>query len=115
VEWNKSIIFEYRKKLKLEIMTTATYLKNNRKEIVSILTNIVNSLSGVTLKQAMIVFKSEMKATDNNTTLSYFAVKQIEQTFGEIEVVYTKSYSESNHAKQVNYYGKDKTNQLNNI
>ena len=33
----------------------------------------------------------------------------------EIGVTYTKPYSESNHAKKVNYYGKEKANQLNNL
>ena len=33
----------------------------------------------------------------------------------KIETTYSKPYSESNHAKQVNYYGKNKTNQFNNL
>lgn len=33
----------------------------------------------------------------------------------EIGVTYSKPYSESNHAKMVNYYGKEKANQLNNL
>lgn len=96
--------------------TTEKYLKENRNEIIRILTGYVKEMRGVTLKQLMITFKNKMEETNNNKTRSYFAAKQIEQTpFGKIEVVYTKPYSESNHAKQVKYFGAEMTERLNNI
>ena len=96
--------------------TTEQYLRENREEIIRILNNTISLMRGVTLKQAMIVFKSKMEETNNNKTLSYFAVKQIEQTpLGKIGVIYSRPYSESNHAKMVNYYGKEKANQLSNL
>jgi len=94
---------------------TETYLKENRTEIVRVLTNMVSEMSGVTLKQLMTTFMSKMEETNNNTTLSYFAAKQVPQTFGEITTVYSKPYAESNHAKMINYHGKEKANQLMNI
>jgi|GEM_PF-4071690 len=94
---------------------TEKYLKENRTQIVTILKKYVTEMSGVTLNQLMTAFKSKMEETNNNKTLSYFAAKQVPQTFGEIEVKYSKPYSESNHAKMVNYYGEEKSNQLMNI
>ncbi len=95
--------------------TTRFYLKENREEIISILNSYVKNMSGVTLSQLMIAFKSKMEETNNNKTLSYFAAKQVSQTFTEIKTTYSKSYSESNHTKMVNYYGAEKANQLSNL
>jgi len=95
--------------------TTDKYLKENREEIINILKRYEVEMQGVTLNQLMIVFKNKMEETNNNKTLSYFAAKQIPQKFNEIKTTYSKSYNESNHAKMVNYHGKEKTEQLYNI
>lgn len=96
-------------------MTTAKYLKENREEIVTVLTDYQNDMVGVTLKQLMVVFKNKMKETNNNKTLSYFAASQAEQAECKIELTYSKPYSESKHAKMVNYHGSKKANQLINL
>jgi len=95
--------------------TTTVFLKENREEIINVLNNIISNMRGVTLKEAMVTFKNEMEKTNNNKTLSYFAVKELPQTQTKIEVVYSKPYSQSNHAKMVNYHGKEKARQLTSL
>ena len=96
--------------------TTELFLKENRNEIVEKLNGIVTKKGYSSLKEAMIVFKAKMEASNNNAMIAYCAVHAITPSFGtKIEVVYSKPYSESNHAKQVKYFGSEKTTQLNDI
>lgn len=96
-------------------MKTAKYLKENREEIVTILTGIQKGMVGVTLKQLMLAFKSKMEETNNNKTLSYGAARQVEEAAFTMESTYSKPYSQSNHAKMVNYHGSKKANRLMNL
>ena len=93
-------------------MTTTKYLKENREEIITNLTGYQKNMTGVTLKQLMAAFKSKMLETKNNKTLSYFAASQVEEAPFTMESTYSKPYSQSNHAKMVNYHGSKKANQL---
>lgn len=99
-------------------MTTAQYLSENRETIIRVIKTQISSRSTLTLKDAMVVFMDKMEETNNNATLSYGAVKEASNALfqtGSTSVVYSKPYSESNHAKQVAYFGAEITKQFKNI
>ena len=98
-------------------MTTQQYLTENRETIIRVIKTQISSRSTLTLKDAMLVFMNKMEETNNNTTLSYGAVKEASNTLfktGSTSIVYSKPYAESNHAKQVAYFGADKVRTFKN-
>lgn len=99
-------------------MTTAEFLTANRDKVINTIKSQISSRSTLTLKDAMIVFMNKMEETNNNTTLSYFAVKEASNNnfqTGTTNTTFSQPYSESNHAKQVAYFGAEKTNQFKNL
>jgi len=98
-------------------MTTAQYLSENRETIIRVIKTQISSRSTLTLKDAMVVFMNKMEETNNSTTLSYGAVKEASNALfqtGSTSVVYSKPYSESNHAKQVAYFGAEQVKSFKN-
>lgn len=113
----KNVVYLYNKIKQIEIMTTAEFLTANRETIIRVIKTKISSRSAFTLKDAMVVFMNKMEETNNNTTLSYGAVKEASNNnfqTGETSVSFSKPYSESNHAKQVAYFGADKVKSFKN-
>lgn len=73
--------------------------------------------SDVTLAEAMTMLKDFYLANESDSLLP--AYSHLDTILGagskSISLTYTKPYSESNHAKQVAYFGADKTNQFKNL
>jgi len=106
-------------------MTTKDFLTENRERVINYYNENVKGMYDTTLNAFMLdlmnnfrkATKKEIKGytlTDLSCNLSA-AKSRLGLMNVEIRVSYSKPYSESNHAKRVNYYGKEKANQLNNL
>ena len=101
-------------------MTTKKFLTENREQVINYFNENVKGHYNVTLNSFMVdLMKNFKKITivDSLTkTDLYGNLTEAKSRLGlmdnEIEVVYSKPYSESNHAKQVHYFGKEKVNKL---
>lgn len=106
-------------------MTKQKFLSENRERVIKFYNNEVRGLHNVSLKDFMIdlmnnwtkVTKQEIAGftlTDLAANLTE-AKSRLGLMDAEINTVYTRPYSQSNHAKMANYYGEKKANQLLNI
>jgi hypothetical protein len=104
-------------------MTTQNFLSENRNSIITFYNSNIKGESDITLKEFMMKLMSSfnhvVKVVDiyskKNLFGNLFELQGIILSNVEIGVTYSKPYSQSNHAKQVNYYGIEKTNQFKNI
>ena len=98
------------------------FLADNREVVIAKFEKLQKDdfYNGITLRNFMLeVFKS---MENNNIKSEARANKMLPNILGQVVVdnkstqkVYTTPYSQSNHAKMVNYYGQKTTNQLQNI
>tara|TARA_R110000796_G_scaffold138689_1_gene254833 strand:- start:274 stop:612 length:339 start_codon:yes stop_codon:yes gene_type:complete len=103
-------------------MTHTQFLKDNRQTVIDYYSDNVKGLYDTTLNAFMIDLMNNFRKitiVENLTRTDLFCnLSEAKSRLGlmsvEIEVSYSKPYSESNHAKQANYYGKDKANQIAN-
>ena len=114
------------KPLKTYTMTQVTpkeFLTDNREQVINFYNENVKGLYNTTLNAFMIDLMNNFRKitiVENLTKTDLFGnLNEAKSRLGlmnvEIGVTYSKPYSESNHAKKVNYYGKEKANQLNNL
>jgi len=104
-------------------MTTQIFLSENRKEVISFYNSNIKNDSNLSLKEFMIDlmnnFKHVVKHLElyamHNLMMNMFQAQERIGINNEIGVSYSKPYSQSNHAKMVNYHGKDKANKLTNL
>lgn len=104
-------------------MTTQNFLSENRNSIISFYNSNIKGESNITLKEFMMKlmnnFSHVVKVVDlyssKNLFGNLFELQSAILKNVEVGVTYSKPYSQSNHAKQVNYYGVEKTNQFKNI
>jgi len=108
---------------KTKDMTTKKFLTENRNQVITYFNENIKGYYNVTLNSFMVDLMNNFRKitiVDNltKTDLSGNLI-EAESRLGmmdiEIELTYSKPYSESNHAKQINYFGKEKVNQLNII
>ena len=99
-----------------------TFLTENREVVIAKHAKLETEqfFSGITVKNFMIAVMTGMQ--NNAPRNEKQAHKTLEMVMGmvyvsnvKIGVVYSRPYSESNHAKQVNYFGAQKTNALNSL
>jgi hypothetical protein len=105
-------------------MTTQEFLSENRERVINFYNDNVNGLYNISLKDFMIdLMKNFRKATKKEIkgyTLTDLSANltDAKSRLGlmdvEIEVSYSKPYSESNHAKAVAYFGKEKVQLMSN-
>ncbi len=105
-------------------MTTQNFLSENRERVINFYNDNVNGLYNISLKDFMIdLMKNFRKATKKEIigyTLTDLSANltDAKSRLGlmdvEIGVSYSKPYSESNHAKAVAYYGKEKVQLMSN-
>ncbi len=101
-------------------MTTKEFLSENRNEVISFYNSNIKRRSNITLKDFMLMLLTEYKETvkgidiysSKNLMYNLFDIQYKVVENSDIETKYTKPYSESNHSKMVNYYGKEKTKQF---
>lgn len=99
------------------------FLTDNREQVVIFYNKNVKGLYNTTLNAFMTDLRNNFRKITivENLTKTDLHGNLIEakSRLGlmniEIDITYSKPYSESNHAKRVNYYGKEKANQLNNL
>jgi len=114
------------KPLKTYTMTQVTpkeFLTDNREQVINFYNENVKGLYNTTLNAFMIDLMNNFRKitiVENLTKTDLFGnLNEAKSRLGlmnvEIGVTYSKPYSESNHAKKVNYYGKGKANQLKNL
>jgi len=104
-------------------MTTKEFLTENREQVISFYNENVKGKYNITIKAFMIDLMNNFRKitiVENLTKTDLFGnLNEAKSRLGlmsvEIGGTYSKPYSESNHAKRVNYYGKEKANQLNNL
>jgi len=104
-------------------MTTKDFLTDNREQVINFYNENVKGLYNTTLNAFMVDLMNNFRKitiVENLTKTDLFGnLNEAKSRLGcmsvEIGVTYTKPYSESNHAKRVNYYGKEKVEQLNRI
>ena len=104
-------------------MTTKVFLTDNREQVINFYNENVKGLYNTTLNAFMLDLMNNFRKitiVENLTRSDLFGnLNEAKSRLGlmdiKIGVAYSKPYSESNHAKQVKYYGKEKTFQLNNI
>lgn len=103
-------------------MTTKEFLSENRNEVISFYNSNIKSESNISLKDFMIalmkdyrqIAKSRELYSDWTLMSNMFELQSKIGINAEIGVTYTKPYSESNHAKAVNYFGKEKVQLMSN-
>ncbi|MFD1292653.1 hypothetical protein ACFQ5N_02285 [Lutibacter holmesii] len=104
-------------------METKQFLSDNRELVIRFYNGNIKNDTDLSLKDFMIMlmndFKHIVKVVDMYSEKNLFAnMFEIESSISdnyEIGTTFSTPYSESNHAKSVNYYGKNKTNQFNNL
>lgn len=106
----------------LEIMTTQEFLSENRQEVINFYNEKVKNFHNVTLKDFMINLINGFEKITNGESLTKFdlfgnlqyAKSRLGMWDVAVETTYTKPYSESNHAKAVNYHGAEKVRMMSN-
>jgi hypothetical protein len=108
-------------------MSAATFnlnqwMSENRELVITKHTTLSNEqfFSGISLRDFMVATMRGMQM--NGVRSAKQAASTLPNVMGmlymdnvKIGVVYSKPYAESNHAKQVNYFGAQKAEMLNNI
>jgi len=103
-------------------MKKLQFLKDNKEQVVKYYNENVKGLYDVTLKDFMTDLLDNFKKITTTKELVKFDLfgnlQDAESRLGckdvEIGVSYSKPYSESNHAKAVAYYGKEKVELMSN-
>ena len=103
-------------------MKKLQFLKDNKEQVVKYYNDNVKGLYDVTLKYFMTDLLDNFKKITTTKELVKFDLfgnlQDAESRLGlmdvEIGVSYSKPYSESNHAKAVAYYGKEKVELMSN-
>jgi len=116
----KRVVYLYNKIKQIEIMTTQEKIENLKAKRAGIITelNKYNAVKNneVTLVEAMTMLKDFYLANEGSSLLP--AYSHLDAILGagskSISVTFTKPYSESNHAKQVAYFGADKMKSFKN-
>lgn len=106
----------------LEKMTTQEFLSENRQEVINFYNEKVKKFHNVTLKDFMINLLNGFEKITNGESLTKFDLfgnlQDAKSKLGMWDVAgattYTKPYSESNHAKAVNYHGAEKVRMMSN-
>jgi hypothetical protein len=104
-------------------MTTKEFLTDNREQVINYYNENVKGLYNTTLNAFMIDLMNNFRKVTISEGLKKMDLscnlQEAKSRLGcmnvEIGVTYSSPYSESNHSKRVNYYGKEKANQLNNL
>lgn len=103
-------------------MTTQEFLKANREEVVSFYNTNVQPLYAVTLKDFMVdLLNNFRKITSGEDFKKFDLMGNLQEAKSRLglfanstAVTYSTPYAQSNHAKAVNYFGKDKVNMISN-
>ena len=103
-------------------MKTQEFLKNNREEVVNFYNTNIKNFYNVSLKDFMIDLLSNFRkitTTENYVKMDLFGnLQEAKSRLGMFDnstkVTYSTPYSETNHAKAVNYFGKEKTQMMYN-
>ena len=103
--------------------TTKEFLTENKEQVINYYNENIKGMYNTTLKKFMLDLMNNFRKitiVENLTKTDLFGnLKETKSRLGnmsvEIGITYSKPYSESNHSKMVNYYGKEKTNQLINL
>lgn len=103
-------------------MTTQEFLSENRNTVISFYNSNIKGEDNISLKDFMIKLMNDFKHTvkvvdiysEKNLYANLFDVQYSIVENNEIGVSYSKPYSESNHAKAVAYFGKEKVQLMSN-
>jgi len=105
--------------------TRKEFLTDNREQVINFYNENVKGLYNTTLNAFMIDLMNNFRKITKKEIVGYTktdlfgnlidAKSRLGLMSVEIGVTYSKPYSQSNHAKRVNYYGKEKASQLNNL
>lgn len=103
--------------------TVKTFLSENKQEVITFYNDKVQGLYDVSLKDFMTDLLNNFRKITTGEDLKRFdlmgnldeAKSRIGMFSHSIENTYSKPYSESNHAKMVNYHGTEKAAQLSRI
>lgn len=104
--------------------TSKEFLIENRERVISYYNEEVKDYWAISLKDFMLDLMNNFRKCTKKEIEGFtrtdlkFNLDDAKGRLGcfdktQIDVKYTKPYSESKHAKRVNYYGKEKSNQLN--
>lgn len=105
-------------------MTTQEFLSENRTEVKNYFNTEISTYWTISLKDFMIDLMNNFRKIsikEEYTRMDLMGnLKETKSRLGSFDKVevtntYSKPYSNSNHAKQVNYYGSEKVNQFKNI
>ena len=104
-------------------MTTKQFLTDNREQVINFYNKNIKGLYNTTLHNFMLDLMNNFRKItideDFDKTDLFGNLNEAKDRLGlmdvEINVTYSKPYSESNHAKMINYYGKEKAEKLLNI
>ena len=104
-------------------MKTKEFLTANRDQVIKYYDQKVKGLYNTTLSAFMVDLMNNFKKVtlqeiEGLTKMDLFAnLEDAKNRLDSVEIVvgYSTPYSESNHAKRANYYGKSKANQLNQL
>ena len=102
--------------------TVKEILTENRETVINYYNSKIKGLYNITLKNFMLDVVNNFEKITTGEDYKKFDVygncQNAESRLGlmdvEIGVSYSKPYSESNHAKAVNYFGKEKVNMMAN-
>ena len=103
-------------------MKTKEFLSENREEVINYFNNEVKNFWNISLKDFMIDLLSNFRKVTISEGLKRMDLtanlKEAKSRLGcfdnETKVSYSKPYSESNHAKAVAYFGKEKVQLMSN-
>ena len=103
-------------------MTTQEFLSENRNIVISFYNSNVKDEANISLKDFMIRLMNNFKHTvkingiysEKNLYSNLFDLQYSAVENSTIGVTYSKHYSESNHAKAVAYFGKEKVQLMSN-
>lgn len=104
-------------------MKTKEFLTKHREQVIIYFNENIKGVYNVTLGSFMLDLLNNFRkitTREDFTKMDLFgnlqdAKSRLGMPDTKIGVTYSKPYNESNHAKMVNYYGKEKANQLKNI
>tara|TARA_R110000851_G_scaffold300803_1_gene457043 strand:- start:58 stop:384 length:327 start_codon:yes stop_codon:yes gene_type:complete len=98
------------------------WLTENRDTVIASYTRLTKEelFNNISLKTFMTetfnsMVRNNIKSSNRASKMLSILITDVYNDNLKVAVTYSKPYSESNHAKQVNYFGAEKTNQLNNL
>jgi hypothetical protein len=104
-------------------MTTVEFLTTEREKVISFFNAEITAHWNISKKEFMNKLVADWVKISKSEAFTKFDLNgnliKLKSSLGcldkELGSSYSKPYSESNHAKAVNYYGKKKVNQFSNI